>query len=58
MKDNYIILVYGFIRKEKCINYLINTIKNFKFSKNIKIIIAGEQANEIKLYLNEEKKKK
>ena len=57
LKDNYIILVYGFIRKEKCINYLINTIKNFKFSKNIKIIIAGEQANEIKLYLNEERKK-
>ncbi len=57
LKDDYIILVYGFIRKEKCINYLVNIIKSFKFSKNIKIIIAGEQANEIRLYLNDEFKK-
>jgi len=57
VQNDYIILVYGFIRKEKCINYLINIVKNYKFSKNVKIIIAGEQANEIKLYLNEEFKK-
>ena len=49
VQNDYIILVYGFIRKEKCINYLINIVKNYKFSKNVKIIIAGEQANEIKL---------
>ncbi len=57
LHNDYIILVYGFIRKEKCINYLINVIKTYKFSKNIKIIVAGEQANDIKLYLNYELKK-
>jgi hypothetical protein len=41
-KNDFIILVYGAIRKDKGIKYLINSVISNNFNKKIKIIIAGK----------------
>ena len=41
-KDDFVILVYGAIRKDKGIKYLINSVISNNFNKKIKIIIAGK----------------
>jgi hypothetical protein len=40
--NDFIILVYGAIRKDKGIKYLINSVASNNFNKKIKIIIAGK----------------
>jgi hypothetical protein len=42
-KSSFVILVYGRIRKDKELKYLINVIKKFYSNYKIKIIVAGEQ---------------
>ena len=41
-KNDFVILVYGAIRKDKGIKYLINSVIGNNFNKKIKIIIAGK----------------
>lgn len=41
-KNDFVILVYGAIRKDKGIKYLINSVISNNFNKKIKIIIAGK----------------
>jgi hypothetical protein len=41
-KNDFVILVYGAIRKEKGIKYLINSVISNNFNQKIKIIIAGK----------------
>jgi len=41
-KNDFIILVYGAIRNDKGIKYLINSVISNNFNKKIKIIIAGK----------------
>jgi len=41
-KNDFVILVYGAIRKDKGIKYLINSVISNNFKKKIKIIIAGK----------------
>ena len=48
----YTILIYGAIRKNKNIKYLIDAIKNKVFKKKIKLLIAGKQDGQMKNYLN------
>ena len=40
--SDFIILIYGAIRKDKGIKYLINSVISNNFNKKIKIIIAGK----------------
>jgi glycosyltransferase involved in cell wall biosynthesis len=42
-KTTFVILVYGAIREEKELIYLINVIKKFYYDYKMKIIIAGQQ---------------
>ena len=41
-KNDFVILVYGAIRKDKGIKYLIKSVISNNFNKKIKIIIAGK----------------
>ena len=41
-KNDFVILVYGAIRKDKGIKYLINSVISNNLNKKIKIIIAGK----------------
>lgn len=41
-KNDFVVLVYGAIRKDKGIKYLINSVISNNFNKKIKIIIAGK----------------
>jgi glycosyltransferase involved in cell wall biosynthesis len=50
-KNNFYILVYGAIKMSKGIKELLNSIKNLK-NNSIKIIIAGEQTDEVKFFLH------
>lgn len=50
-KNNFYILVYGAIKMSKGIKELLNSIKHLK-NNSIKIIIAGEQTDEVKCFLN------
>jgi hypothetical protein len=52
-KNKFVILVYGAIREEKELIYLINVIKKFYYNYEIKIIIAGQQDNYTKKILIE-----
>jgi hypothetical protein len=56
-EKDFIILVYGSIRKEKGIDYLVNCLLTNFFSKKIKIIIAGKCEKEILININNYKKK-
>jgi glycosyltransferase involved in cell wall biosynthesis len=49
-KKDFIILVYGAIKNSKGIYELIEALNEIKINK-IKVIIAGEQTNDIKLFL-------
>ena len=42
-KTSFVILVYGAIREEKELIYLINVIKKYYYTYKVKIIIAGQQ---------------
>lgn len=42
-KSSFVILVYGRIREDKELIYLINVVKKFYLNFKIKIIVAGEQ---------------
>jgi len=42
-KSSFVILVYGRIREDKELVYLINVVKKFYLNHKIKIIVAGEQ---------------
>jgi hypothetical protein len=44
-KSSFIILVYGRMREEKELIYLINVLKKFYLNYKIKIIVAGQQDN-------------
>jgi hypothetical protein len=50
---SFVILVYGAIRKEKELIYLINVIKKYYYNYKVKIIIAGQQDNYTKKILRE-----
>jgi hypothetical protein len=52
-KTCFVILIYGSIRKDKELIYLIDVIKKFYISHKIKIIIAGLQDEYTKKLLNE-----
>jgi len=41
-KNDFVILVYGAIRKDKGIKYLMNSVISNNFNKKIKIIVAGK----------------
>lgn len=49
-KNDFVILVYGAIKISKGIYELLEALNEIKIN-NIKVIIAGEQTNDIKLYL-------
>lgn len=48
--NDFVILVYGAIKNSKGIYELLNALNDIK-KNNIKVIIAGEQTNDIKLFL-------
>jgi hypothetical protein len=50
-KNNFIILVYGAMRKDKAINELFNAIQGAKFQKKITVIIAGLQDDYTSKYI-------
>ena len=52
-KTSFVILVYGVIREEKELIYLINVIKKYYYNYNVKIVIAGQQDNYTKKILRE-----
>jgi len=52
-KKTFVILVYGAIREEKELIYLINIIKKFYWNYKVKIIIAGQQDPYTKKILRE-----
>jgi hypothetical protein len=52
-KTSFVILVYGAIREEKELIYLINVIKKYYFNYKVKIIIAGQQDDYTKKILKE-----
>jgi glycosyltransferase involved in cell wall biosynthesis len=52
-KKSFVILVYGAIREEKELIYLINVIKKFYYNYKMKIIIAGQQDAYTKKILSE-----
>jgi hypothetical protein len=52
-KTSFVILVYGAIRQEKELIYLINVIKKYYYDYNLKIIIAGQQDDYTKKILIE-----
>jgi glycosyltransferase involved in cell wall biosynthesis len=49
-KNDFVILVYGAIKNSKGIYELLEALNEIKIN-NIKVIIAGEQTNDIKLHL-------
>lgn len=49
-KNDFVILVYGAIKNSKGIYELLEALNEIKINK-IKVIIAGEQTNEMKLFL-------
>jgi glycosyltransferase involved in cell wall biosynthesis len=49
-KNDFVILVYGAIKNSKGIYELLEALNEIKIN-NIKVIIAGEQTNDIKLFL-------
>jgi hypothetical protein len=49
--NNFIILVYGAMRKDKAINELFNAIQGAKFQKKITVIIAGVQDDYTSKYI-------
>lgn len=49
--NNFIILVYGYIRKNKSLNELLNVINHLKTVKPVKILIVGKRDEYIKKYL-------
>ena len=53
IKKDFVILVYGAIKKSKGIYPLVNAIKKIK-NKNIKVILAGEQTEEVKNFLKQD----
>ena len=55
-ENDFIILVYGSIRKEKGIDYLFKCLTNCFFKKKIKIIIAGKCEQEMLDKINNYKK--
>lgn len=55
--NDFIILIYGSIRKEKGIDYLFKCLSNYIFTKKIKIIIAGNCEEEILNKITNYKKK-
>ena len=52
-KTSFVILVYGAIREEKELIYLINVIKKYYYNCDVKIIIAGQQDDYTKKILRE-----
>ncbi len=52
-KTSFVILVYGAIREEKELIYLINVIKKYYLNYKVKIIIAGQQDDYTKKILKE-----
>jgi hypothetical protein len=52
-KTSFVILVYGVIREEKELIYLINVIKKYYYNYNVKIVIAGQQDDYTKKILRE-----
>lgn len=52
-KSTFVILVYGRIRDDKELIYLINVVKKFYLNFNVKIIVAGEQDYSTKNILKE-----
>tara|TARA_B110000483_G_scaffold190766_1_gene226486 strand:- start:119 stop:1309 length:1191 start_codon:yes stop_codon:yes gene_type:complete len=49
--NNFIILVYGYIRKNKSLDELLNVINHLKTVKPVKILIVGKRDEYIKKYL-------
>jgi hypothetical protein len=55
--NDFVIIIYGAMRKDKGFIQLFKVLKNYKFSKNIIVIMAGKQDNFTKNYtLNIQKK--
>lgn len=49
--NNFIILVYGYIRRNKSLDELLNVINHLKTVKPVKILIVGKRDEYIKKYL-------
>jgi len=49
--SNFVILVYGYIRKNKSLDELLNVINHLKTVKSVKILIVGKRDEYTKKYL-------
>ncbi len=50
-EKDYVILVYGYIRKNKSLSELFNVINDIKSKKKIKILIVGKRDEKIKKFI-------